>query len=185
MPRCERLSTRRCGGWPARGRSGSVFVAGERARRARAVSRSGRAAAPGRLPDLRSGHPQHRLRRAEQARSRELYRRARAAGARENRRPVHLPGAGVVYVNDPDQFSVELLWMSRLGQALGLHAATGRQAAEGGHARDRADGADRGARDHVGCDRRPREHGQWIGLGSVRRTVDGAPDQMVAGPSGC
>ena len=42
----------------------------------------------------------------------ELYRRARAAGARENRRPVHLPGAGVVYVNDPQQFSVELLWIS-------------------------------------------------------------------------
>ena len=68
----------------------------------------------------------------------ELYRRARAAGARENRRPIHLPGAGVVYVNDPDQFSVELLWMSAsLGQALGIHAATSRQAAAGRHARGR------------------------------------------------
>ncbi len=42
----------------------------------------------------------------------ELYRRARAAGARENRRPLYLPGAGVVYVNDPQQLSVELLWIS-------------------------------------------------------------------------
>jgi catechol 2,3-dioxygenase-like lactoylglutathione lyase family enzyme len=43
---------------------------------------------------------------------RRLHHRARAAGARENCRPVYLPGGGVVYVNDPDQFSVELLWMS-------------------------------------------------------------------------
>ncbi len=43
---------------------------------------------------------------------RRLYHRARAAGATENCRPVHLPGAGVVYVNDPNQFSIELLWMS-------------------------------------------------------------------------
>ena len=43
---------------------------------------------------------------------RELYRRARAAGAQANRRPLQCPGAGVVYVNDPDDFSVELLWMS-------------------------------------------------------------------------
>ncbi len=42
----------------------------------------------------------------------ERYHRARAAGARENCRPIHLPGAGVVYVNDPQQFSVELLWVS-------------------------------------------------------------------------
>ena len=40
----------------------------QRPRRGRAVSRSGRARSPGRLPDLRSRHPQHRLRRAEQAR---------------------------------------------------------------------------------------------------------------------
>ena len=42
----------------------------------------------------------------------QIYRRARAAGARRNGRPVYLPGAGVVYVNDPDRFSVELLRMS-------------------------------------------------------------------------
>ena len=42
----------------------------------------------------------------------ELYDRARAAGARENRTPLHVRGAGVVYVNDPDEFSVEVLWIS-------------------------------------------------------------------------
>jgi catechol 2,3-dioxygenase-like lactoylglutathione lyase family enzyme len=41
-----------------------------------------------------------------------LYERAIAAGARPNARPVHLPGiGGVVYVNDRDAFSVELLWL--------------------------------------------------------------------------
>jgi catechol 2,3-dioxygenase-like lactoylglutathione lyase family enzyme len=42
-----------------------------------------------------------------------LYDRALAAGGRPNRRPVRVPGGGVVYVNSPDNFSVELLWMSR------------------------------------------------------------------------
>jgi catechol 2,3-dioxygenase-like lactoylglutathione lyase family enzyme/uncharacterized protein YndB with AHSA1/START domain len=40
-----------------------------------------------------------------------IVERAVAGGARPNCRPVHLPGAGVVYVNDPQGFSVELLWM--------------------------------------------------------------------------
>ncbi len=39
-----------------------------------------------------------------------VYRRAEAFGAQPNCRPVHLPGAGsVVYVNDPQGFSVEIL----------------------------------------------------------------------------
>ena len=39
-----------------------------------------------------------------------VYRRAKAFGARPNSRPVHLAGAGsVVYVNDPQGFSVEIL----------------------------------------------------------------------------
>ena len=107
-----------------------------------------------------------------------LYRRARAAGARENRRPLQTPGAGVVYVNDPDQFSVELLWMSRAsGRRWGF---TPRPAAK----RPRADthAIERTVRiaaraqttwdviaDHENM-------AEWIGLGSVRRTVDGAPD---------
>jgi len=44
---------------------------------------------------------------------RRIYQRAVAAGARPNCRPVHLPGAGVVYVNTADGFSVEILWMKR------------------------------------------------------------------------
>lgn len=43
-----------------------------------------------------------------------LVRRAEDAGATPNCRPIHLPGAGVVYVNDPQQFSIELLWMAPL-----------------------------------------------------------------------
>jgi len=42
----------------------------------------------------------------------EIFRRARAHGARANARPIHLPGAGVVYVNDALGFSVEILWMA-------------------------------------------------------------------------
>ena len=40
-----------------------------------------------------------------------IYERAIAAGARPNCAPVHLPFGGVTYVNDPDGFSVELLWL--------------------------------------------------------------------------
>ena len=38
-----------------------------------------------------------------------VYRRAEAFGATPNCKPVHLPGAGVVYVNDKHGFSVEIL----------------------------------------------------------------------------
>jgi catechol 2,3-dioxygenase-like lactoylglutathione lyase family enzyme len=41
----------------------------------------------------------------------EVYRRACEAGARPNGRPLYLPGAGVVYVNDPQAFSVEVLFI--------------------------------------------------------------------------
>jgi catechol 2,3-dioxygenase-like lactoylglutathione lyase family enzyme/uncharacterized protein YndB with AHSA1/START domain len=40
----------------------------------------------------------------------EVYERAVNAGARPNSKPVHIPGAGVVYVNDAQGFSVEFLW---------------------------------------------------------------------------
>ncbi len=40
----------------------------------------------------------------------EVYRRCIAAGARPNCAPKHMPGAGVVYVNDVQGFSFELLW---------------------------------------------------------------------------
>jgi catechol 2,3-dioxygenase-like lactoylglutathione lyase family enzyme/uncharacterized protein YndB with AHSA1/START domain len=44
---------------------------------------------------------------------RELHARALACGTRPNFRPISLPGAGVVYVNDAQGFSIELLWMAR------------------------------------------------------------------------
>ncbi len=99
VPRCASLSTRRCGGWPAHRRAAACHRR-QRPRRARAVPRSGRAAAPAgyRISD------QGILNIAFGARSRrdhgKLYRRARAAGGRENCRPIHMPGAGGVYVND-------------------------------------------------------------------------------------
>ena len=40
-----------------------------------------------------------------------IYERAAAFGAKPNGRPIHLPGAGVVYVNDKHGFSVEALWI--------------------------------------------------------------------------
>jgi catechol 2,3-dioxygenase-like lactoylglutathione lyase family enzyme len=48
------------------------------------------------------------------------YRRSRTAGARANGFPLHLLNWGVVYVNDEQHFSVELLWVkprwdSRMG----------------------------------------------------------------------
>lgn len=41
------------------------------------------------------------------------YRRCRDAGARPNGFPLHSPAWGVVYVNDVQGFSVELLWVRR------------------------------------------------------------------------
>ena len=41
----------------------------------------------------------------------EVYRRAFDASARPNSAPLHIPGSGVVYVNDAQGFSVEILWM--------------------------------------------------------------------------
>ena len=39
-----------------------------------------------------------------------VYQRAQAFGAKPNWRPFHHPGAGVVYVNDKHDFSVEIMW---------------------------------------------------------------------------
>ena len=49
----------------------------------------------------------------------------RAAGAAPNRKPVICPAAGVVYLNHPDQFSVELLWMSARSEKGWGFTATG------------------------------------------------------------
>ena len=150
-----------------------------RPRRARPVSRSGRAAAPAAATGSRikasSTSPSALGAGASTASSTGAHARP---GRGTNRRPLHMPGAGVVYVNDPDQFSVELLWMSRpRSKRWGF---TPRPAAK----RPRADthAVERTVRiaapaqttwdviaDHENM-------AEWLGLGSVRRTVDGAPD---------
>lgn len=108
---------------------------------------------------------------------RELYHRATTAGARANRTPVHAPGAGVVYVNDPDEFSIELLWMSeRLEKHWGFTPRpTAKRPLADTHAIERT--VRIAAPAHVAWDAIA-DHdrmSEWIGLGSVRRTIDGAP----------
>ncbi len=109
----------------------------------------------------------------------ELYRRARAAGARENRRPVRVPGGGVVYVNDPEQFSVELLWMSPAwDKRFGFTPRpAGKRPPADTHAIERTVriAAPVQTTWHAIADHEAMS--EWAGLGGVRRTVDGAPDR--------
>ena len=109
---------------------------------------------------------------------RKLYHRARAAGARENRRPVHLPGAGVVYVNDPDQFSVELLWMSPASDKRWgfTPRPAGKRPRADTHAIERTVRIAAPAQTTWDVIAEHETMPEWVGLGSVRRTVDGAPD---------
>ena len=106
-----------------------------------------------------------------------LYRRARAAGGRENCRPIHMPGAGGVYVNDPDRFSVELLWMSPGSDK--RWGFTPRPASK----RPRADTHSLERTVYVAAPAQTTwdviaDHEnmpKWVGLAAVHRTVDGAP----------
>ena len=107
-----------------------------------------------------------------------LHRRARAAGALENCRPVHMPGGGVVYVNDPDQFSVELLWMSPASDkrwGFTPRPASKRPRADT-HAIERTVRIAAPAQTTWDVIAGHENMALWLGLGSVRRTVDGAPD---------
>ncbi len=109
----------------------------------------------------------------------ELFRRARRAGARPNRRPLHLPGAGVVYVNDPQQFSVELLWMSpdsdkRFGFTPRPLARRPRADTHAVERTVRIAAPIQTAWDVIANHERM---AKWLGLGSVRRTVEGAVDR--------
>ncbi len=125
-----------------------------------------------------------------------VYRRSRDAGARPNCSPLYMPGfgAGVVYVNDPQNFSVEILWLNpgrpdrdwgfdplpiqqrpepdtlSVSQRVTLHAPVERVWAV--------------VTDHEGM-------AQWIGFKPVTRTVDGTPDvngygsvRLMHGPAG-
>ena len=113
----------------------------------------------------------------------ELYRRARGAGALPNRKPLHIPGAGVTYVNDPQQFSVELLWTSPASDR--RFGFTPRQKRERPRTDTRA--VERSVQiaapvettwaavtDHE-------KMSEWIDRASVSRTVDGAPERNGRG----
>ncbi|WP_405598044.1 MULTISPECIES: SRPBCC family protein [unclassified Streptomyces] len=107
----------------------------------------------------------------------DLYQRACRAGAVPNTKPRHLPGAGVVYVNDPQQFSVELLWMSaKSDKHWGFTAKPA----------DRRPKADTHAIEQTVRIAAPvqatwdviTDHdnmASWLGIGSARRIVNGTP----------
>ena len=64
-----------------------------------------------------------------------ILRRASEAGGSLNSKPTRLPGGGGAYVNDPQQFSVELMWLSPSAEKwCGFVPRPGGEAAEGGHA---------------------------------------------------
>ena len=109
----------------------------------------------------------------------ELYRRAREAGARENCRPLRMPGAGVVYVNDPDQFSVELLWMSPArDRRVGFTPRPiGKRPRADTHAIERTVRIAAPVQTTWDVIADQEAMSEWAGLGAVRRTVDGAPDR--------
>jgi uncharacterized protein YndB with AHSA1/START domain/catechol 2,3-dioxygenase-like lactoylglutathione lyase family enzyme len=48
----------------------------------------------------------------------DMFKRTLDAGVTPISRPVHLLGVGAVYVNDPQQFSIELLWMAPSAEKL-------------------------------------------------------------------
>ena len=88
----ERPSTRRCGGWPARGRAAACSPPAAFSSSSCSISIRSGGPRPAGLPDLGSGHPQHRLRRPLQARPRRaLPPRTRGRGAAE---PPAAPHAG-------------------------------------------------------------------------------------------
>ena len=131
------------------------------------------------LPDLGPGHPQHRLRRSQQARSlrRSIVAHARLGRGRTAGRCT-LPGAGVVYVNDPEQFSVELLWISPASDKRWgfTPRPTDRRPRADTHAIEQTVRIAAPVKTTWDVIADQERMGSWIGLGSVSRTVDGAPD---------
>ena len=143
----------------------------------RPVSRSGRAGSPGGLPDLDQGILNIAFGARRKRDHPKLYRRDRSWGAREPQAGPQ-PGAGVVYVNDPEQFSVELLWMSEPPTSAGgsRHDPAAKRPRADTHAIEQTIqiAAPAQATWDVIADHETMS--DWIGLGSVRRTVDGEPD---------
>jgi catechol 2,3-dioxygenase-like lactoylglutathione lyase family enzyme/uncharacterized protein YndB with AHSA1/START domain len=107
-----------------------------------------------------------------------LVRRMEDAGATPNCQPIHLPGAGVVYVNDAQAFSIELLWMAPAADRFfGFRAAPlGRrpdtdtsQIRHGVTIDAPADEVWAVISDHDGM-------AAWTPFKTVRRVADGAPE---------
>ncbi len=92
-----------------------------------------------------------------------------------------MPGAGVVYINDPDQFSVELPWISPASDKRWRFAprSAGKRPRTGTQAIERTVGIAAPAHTMWDAIAEHENMPKWVGLGSVRRTVDGAP-----GPDG-
>ncbi len=108
----------------------------------------------------------------------ELYRRACAAGARPNRRPLSIPGGAVVYVNDPQQFSFELMHMPRFSDKYWgfTPVPITRRPQPDTHAIERTVqiAAPPDVTWHVISDHEAMS--EWAGIGPVRRIVDGETD---------
>ena len=119
-PRCEARARGAVGA--GRGKDAQRRVhRRQRPRRARAVSRSGRAAAPGGVPDLRSRHPQCRLRRPEQTRSRPaLPARPRGWGTAEPQADSHARRGSRLRERPGPVLGRAPVDVHRLGQALGI-----------------------------------------------------------------
>ncbi|MEB3980953.1 SRPBCC family protein [Mycobacterium sp. 663a-19] len=123
----------------------------------------------------------------------QLVQRAEDAGATPNCPPVHLPGAGVAYVNDPQQFSIELLWMAPAAdrffgfrpKPLDRRPDTDTSQARRSVTIDApADKVWAVISDHEGM-------ADWTPFKTVRRIADGAPEadgrgseRMLTGPTG-
>ena len=100
------------------------------------------------------------------------------AGAGANRPPVYMPGGGVVYVNDPDGFSVELLWMSPASEKRWgfTPRPAGKRPRADTHAVARTVRIAAPAQTTWKVIADQETMSKWLGLGSVRRTVKGAPE---------
>ncbi len=108
----------------------------------------------------------------------DLYRRACDAGARPNSTPARIPGAAVAYVNDPQQFSLELMRMSRFwDKHWGFTPVPiTRRPQPDTHAIEQTVhvAAPPNVTWQVIADHEAMS--EWAGIGPVRRILDGAPE---------
>ena len=108
-----------------------------------------------------------------------LYHRALGAGAKPNRSPVRLPGGGVVYVTDPDGFSVELLWLSpKQDRFWGFTARpTGRRIDSAPQTVEQTVRIAASATETWAVLTNPDTMSDWLPVATVERVVDGVPDR--------